>query len=178
MISNSRLNVILSEEISKASSVGLDMYFTYPEVIIGRRKKSYGVCHRSGGFRDGVRCRIEISKYYLSTPNVTEDDIRTVICHEVCHTVKGSAGHDTKWKRAVRKMRRAYSYKDAEYHLSENPYSNHRRGENHVGMNYTHKYTLKCTHCGVIVYRDRMCGIVKNPMMYTHGDCKGMFELV
>lgn len=169
MISETRLNELLVEEITRAKSVGIDLKPINRKVKVANLRSSYGCNQWSKGHKDVIN----ISKYYLDAP---EEEIRTVICHEVCHSVRDSKGHDAKWRYAIRKMRDAYEYLNADYHLCEHPYGNNGRKDlPHTDLAYrpreaadpataTHKaykYKLTCGGCGKEFFYTRMCKVIK-----------------
>ncbi len=174
MITVSRLTEMLSEEIVKAKVNGLDLIPIHPTVKLKNSKTYYGLNCKSRG-----NSQIYISKYYLNAP---EEELRSVICHEVCHSVKGSRGHDAIWRRAVMKMRRNYSYACADYHLNPHPYSTDRSECEHTEMaemaSGTRRinYVMVCTGCGCTINRTRMSDFVKHPENYYCRKCHGKFE--
>lgn len=171
MVTVARLTEMLSEEIVKARVNGLDLIPIYPTVKLKNSKTYYGLnCKSRGG------SQIYISTYYLNAP---EEELRTVICHEVCHSVKGSRGHDVIWRRALMKMRRYYNYACADYHLNPHPYSVDRGGCEHTPMATTPRqinYIMVCIGCGNTINRTRMSDFVKHPENYYCTRCHGRFE--
>lgn len=172
-ISVARLSEILVEEINRAQSIGIELNPIKPEIQIENRVGCYG--SNNGVVRLAL---VYISKYYLHAP---EEELRTVICHEVCHSVKGSRGHDGLWREAVRKMRRAYDYLNSDYHLNPHPYSRNRGAFPHTALSYpkkaskTYRYEIKCDKCGATFQYSRMCRVVALSSKYTHNKCGGHF---
>ncbi len=169
MISEARLNEILLEEINRAKSVGIDLKPINHKIKIANLRSCYGSNHWSEGHKDVIN----ISKYYLEAP---EEEIRTVICHEVCHSTRESNGHDVKWRYAIRKMRSAYNYLNADYHLHEHPYGSDGRSKlPHTNLAYrprktadpaavnhkAYKYKLTCGGCGKEYFYTRMCSVIE-----------------
>ena len=174
MVSQKRLNEMLHEEFNRARyEADLDLEDTdYFEVYISNTKSCYGYNVKKYG-----RHEIHISSNYLNAP---EEEIRTVICHEVCHSVKGSTGHDAVWRRAVKAMRSVYDYMNADYHLNLHPYGDSRRYAEHTTMESVitdYKYTLICTKCGYEFHYKRLTNAIKHPSNYKHTTCGGSLKL-
>ena len=121
------LNNILAQEIRRALSIGLELNKIAPECTMINARSVYGCCR----IKNGVY-RICISKPYVELAPLEE--IRTVIAHEIAHAVKGGCGHKGEWQTAVKKLREAYDYAAADYHLTPNPYSKNRQDYPHTPL--------------------------------------------
>lgn len=178
MVDNNTLNILLKEEIEKALALGLELDTIDPIVGIDRSHSHYGCCKYLKN--EPYKYKIYITKFFLHAPI---DEIRTVIMHEVLHTIKGSRGHDKIWKNAAIKVRKFYDYLGGDYHLCSTPYSQDRRNYPHTQIEEkvdknTAKYQLKCPKCGYIFYKTRMCSMVKKPNNYWHTTCGKNYRLI
>jgi predicted SprT family Zn-dependent metalloprotease len=55
----------------------------------------YGCCHHT-------RKKITLSRYYVISSNISFEEIRNVILHEIAHALAGyAAGHGDEWKKAA-----------------------------------------------------------------------------
>ena len=173
MVTEKRLNEMLAEEIDRAEIGGLEIGEIVPRIAISRKRSAYGTIVKGAS----GRYVIYISKFFLTAP---EEEIRTVICHEVCHAVKGCMAHNEAWARATRVMRKLYHYMNADYHLNPHPYSRGRATCEHTTIERAVKYIIVCSNpkCTCKVTRARMCDLVKNINNYRCGRCKSSLKLV
>lgn len=171
MTTRARLTEMLCEEITRAESIGLKLNPIKEEIQLCNSSRCYG-------YNNGVKrlALIYISKKYLTAP---EEELRSVIAHEVCHSVIGSNGHDAIWRNAVHRMKQVYEYAAAEYHLNEHPYSANRRNVIHTELKISYNYACTCANCGYTIYRKKMCKFVQNPSSYRCGKCNiGKFAVI
>lgn len=178
MVDNNTLNLLLQEEIERAISLGFNLGTIDPIIKIDRSHSHYGCCKhlKNSKYKYGIY----ITKYFLHAPI---EEIRTVIMHEVLHTIIESRGHDSIWKAATKKVRENYNYVAGDYHLCDTPYASNRRNFEHTKIKEKEnheksKYELKCPKCGHIFYRNRMSKIVKNPGNYWHIECGENYRLI
>lgn len=173
MVTNEILNRLLKEEIKKAKDLDLEISDNIcSQVKIDKSRTHYGCCKYLKDLQRGIY----ISKYFLNAP---EEEIRTVIMHEVLHTIKNSKGHDYIWCNAASKVLNAYDYMYGEYHLHSHPYSKDRSNYPHTKLEIgTYKYILKCPKCGQLFQKNKMCKMVKYYDSYYHKVCGKEYKLV
>jgi len=58
-------------------------------LTFNNRKRSFGVC-------DYTNREIQISKFLL--PDMTEDNVRETLMHEIAHAYRPRCGHNSKWR--------------------------------------------------------------------------------
>lgn len=172
MITNERLNKLLIEEIERIKSLNIELEETIPEVKIINRANFYGINKYKIYTKTERVHEIYISKYFLNAP---EEEIRTVIAHEVAHSVVGAIGHKSIWQNAVYKLRKSYDYMNADYHLNLHPYSKERNSYPHTDLErksstttLTKIYKLYCSKCGKEFTYKRKCKAIKYPWRYFH----------
>ena len=175
MVDNITLNNLLKEERERAISLGLELDTVDSKVSIDRSHSHYACCKYLSG--EPYKYRIFISRYYLNAPI---EEIRTVIMHEVLHTIKGSRGHDALWKNAAIMVRKHYNYVAGDYHLCDKPYSRDRRNLEHTQLEKapkqqkntnSYKYELQCVKCGYIFKYKRLSKVVRNCENRYHTRC-------
>ncbi len=174
MVSQNELNTLLHEELERAKRVGLELEWTDEWCYQCKGTSRYGynktIAHQTH--------EIYIAKAYLGA---SLEEIRTVIAHEVAHSVVGSKGHDKKWQDAIELMKSDYNYTNSDYHLNPHPYGNNRRSSEHTPLKReqtTRKYMVKCEKCGHKISRARLCSLIKNPQDFHHINCGGHFVRV
>lgn len=173
MVERTTLNAMLREELERAKKTGLEFRPVSTFILVDNSTSHYGCIHHTRGRSS----QIYISKHYLNAP---VEEIRTVICHEVCHAVKGSDGHDAMWQKAVRKMRSLYDYVNADYHLNAHPYSRSRGKREHTSMERKErvvKYVVICTKCNHTYTRTKRSALIQNAGRYRCGVCNGELKL-
>lgn len=173
MVTNETLNRLLQEEIKKAKDLDLEISDNIcPQVKIDKSRTHYGCCKYLKDLQRGIY----ISKYFLNAP---KEEIRTVIMHEVLHTIKDSRGHDYIWCNAASKVLNAYDYMAGEYHLNPHPYSRNRDKLEHTSLDInSFKYIFKCPKCGKLFGKNRMCKMVKNYDTHYHIACGKEYKLI
>lgn len=122
-----------------------------PEVRINSRaKRRLGCCF----YRDGVYT-IEVSSRLLERPEL----LRQTLAHELLHTCRGCRNHGEQWKAYAQAVNQAFGMKiERLAPLEEGDPQRLRRDEI--------KYALQCQSCGAVLYRARMCKVVKSPWRY------------
>ena len=132
----------------------------YEQISLDNAKSRWGCCKHRGN-----KHFITIAKRLVE--NYSDKEIKTTILHEFLHTEKDCHAHDNNWKRKARKFDK----------LGYNIQRTSNREEPIEQKGY--KYQVKCTYCGRVVNRRRLCTIIQHPDWYRCHICKtGTFERI
>jgi hypothetical protein len=161
------LEKLCQECMEELNAIGIK-YGNIKEFKVNSRAKSrWGLCSKENG-----TYTIEISNDLLAD-NIKDDKVKNVIIHEILHTCDNCMSHTGEWKRLAGIVNDCYAC----YNI--------KRGETEeeVGCIRVHKarkenytYAVICNKCGQVIYKSRMCGIIKYPHEYHHVNCGGHFE--
>lgn len=149
-------------------------YGNIVEIKVNTRAKSrWGQCCTvlNSQYWENKQFSINISDRLLQD-DVTDEACLDTIIHEILHTCKGCMNHGREWKELAELVNDCYAC----YNIKRCTSSSEKGIDNIDNTDKVHKYAVKCTHCGKVWYKDRMCGVVKNPKGYTHkcsDGCKG-----
>lgn len=74
---------------------GVPLYWSFG---FDNGKRRYGICNFA-------KKAITVSKYYVTSPQVTLGDVKNLILHEIAHVLAGpGAAHGPEWKRIARRI--------------------------------------------------------------------------
>ena len=158
------------EMIQQVKDLITEIKFRYPEikwgevrsVVLDNAIKRFGLCC----YRGNDSYEISISRLTFKD----HDQLVNTVIHEMLHTVKGSKGHGTVWKRNAEYMTR----KTGMLIKRTSAASEAIHEEKMKKM----KYKVVCEGCGQIIYRARESDIVKNTCRYRCGKChKSLFTV-
>lgn len=162
--------IMLTESLREdLKNLGIPISDNIEDVTINRRAKSrFGACKVKKKPLGGRTYLLEISEEILECETKL---ISSVIVHELLHTCNGCFNHGKKWKKYC---------KIVEEHLGlslsrTNKYENF--GLEPPAEKEQIKYIVKCTGCGAVFPRKRMCPLVKNPSKYKCGKCGNILYL-
>lgn len=99
--------------------------------------------------------------------------VRNTIIHELIHTVPGGLGynHRGEWKKWAERATEALNCTITQYYNVESAVEEAKEmGLQVSNLDYS-KYVLKCPKCGGLIYKHRMCDMVRFPDKYWHTDC-------
>ena len=152
--------------MDKLDQIGIE-YGNILEVTVNTRAKNrWGQCKKvPGGYT------ININSALLDERNEEAGLINTMF-HELLHSCRNCMNHGAEWKRLANKVYQAYGYNIKRTSSAAD------KGVELETRNITYKYTMKCTCCGQIIQKQRMCDFVKNTWRYQCGICKGKFERI
>lgn len=137
-------------------------------VINPRIRQRFGSCRK---IKKGLQTvyRIELSSRLMEAG---EDEIRTVLFHELLHTCPGCMNHGQRWKKYAEQLneifgleiKRTARYEDLGLEAPES--------------RETVKYRIICTCCGQELTRKRRCSLVENIDRYRCGKCGGVLKIL
>lgn len=110
---------------------------------------------------------ILLSKYVT---NYT--DVRKILVHEFGHFVTPSENHSSCWERRANKI-------GAKWNITCQRLADKEEVKNfneNIGKKQLKRYSVICSGCGQIVYRQKMCDIIKNPSRWKCGGCGSKFK--
>ena len=126
---------------------------------------------------EALRCRevvIILSKYVTD-----EKAIRSVLTHEWGHAVSPKEHHSALWQTRTKRIGSKFGIKDAnrfaEKDCCKNFSENIKQSNVYIAKN---QYAVKCSCCGAIVHRKKMCSLIKDPWMWRCSKCNGTFERI
>lgn len=112
---------------------------------------------------------ILLSKY------VTEpESIRKTLVHEFGHFVTPSEKHSAYWLARANKIGEKWGIKCQRLADADEA----KLFNENVGAKPTKKYSVVCSGCGKIVYRQRNCSIIQYPELWKCGSCGARFKNV
>ena len=117
---------------------------------------------------------ILLSKYVTD-----EKAIRSVLTHEWGHAVSPREHHSALWQTRTNRIGSKFGIKDASRFAEEDYCKNFSENIKQSGVYIAkNQYTVKCTCCGAVVHRKKMCSLIKDPWMWRCGKCHGTFERI
>lgn len=127
--------------------------------INNRFRTTMGMCTYLKGWS---KFKIEINEHFANTADIWE--IRDVIMHEVCHTIKGCRGHSGKWKEVITRVNETFGY------AIEQCVAERCKG---------YKYMIKCAECGGSCFYKNKVRIVREleelgSSNYCCGNCSSL----
>lgn len=125
-------------------------------VSVNFRAKRWGICKLD---RLTGTCSIEISSRLLA-PDTPYKSLLETVLHELCHTIRGGAGHTGAWKRAVTILNQTYGYNIKRVNSAEEKGVDESEDEN------SYRYELQCEKCGQVFRRRKRCPLVEHPERY------------
>ena len=111
---------------------------------------------------------IEISSEILCCD---KRDIETILIHELLHTCNGCFNHGKKWKLYSERVSEELGYKITRTQNYESLGLEKPKEKEEI------KYIVKCSGCGAVFPRKRMCQLVKMPHKYKCGKCGNILYL-
>ena len=159
-----KLNSLLQEAIKEVEAVGITTGEIDPDIELTRTTRVFGKCRLNNNDNTYT---IYISKYFLNNPTA---EIKTVLVHEVLHTVEGCMNHANKWKMLADRMNNHYGYnitRTSKYVLNSEEANQIKR-----------QYTIRCQGCGQTIYRQKKSKLVTKLYLYRCGKCGGKLELI
>lgn len=129
-------------------------------IVNTRANRFFGLCSlRNGQYHISIAAR-------LLKDDVDEMALKTVIIHELLHTIRGCMNHGREWKRWAAKVNYEYGYQVERTAKGYYDKYNVEKPE--------YKYAVRCEKCGVIIGRMRMSDLIANTSKYHHGNgCGG-----
>ena len=161
----------LNEYVKKCMGILDDLSIPYGNVVKFKqnsRAKRWGLCKRvAGGFE------IQINSCFLDERN-DEKGLMNTILHELIHTCDGCFNHGAKWQAYGEKVQNAYGYRISRTSTAE------EKGLSADAISQRlkrAKYTITCSKCGTVFYRERKSDVTEHPDHYRCGACHGMLEV-
>lgn len=124
---------------------------------------TWGICTKKGDIY-----KIRINKTLLESAE-SYKGLKNIIIHEMLHSCPNSMSHTGNWKNLARIVNSKLGYSVSRCS------SNEELGVKINAMEQNSKYACKCDKCGEILYRNRICNLVKYPSHYMHKNCGGTF---
>lgn len=175
-----RLEEVFRECIDEMNAIEIP-FGKITEITVNYRAKSrWGQCCKKFDVYGSVYT-ININ-CDLCHPEASEKGLKETIIHEILHTCPNCMCHTGEWKRLADLVNDCYGYNVKRCNSSEDKgmdafYKQHE--ELAKKRQPTWKYTICCAKCGKIVgRRQRTCGLVKYPMLYTHTTCGGHLKVI
>lgn len=163
-----QLYMVLQNAIEIAKECGLKPGEITSVKVNGRLSRALGRCRQSRDYRG---FHIEINKKVAEKCDYRF--IMQTMLHEVVHTCDGCWNHGEGFKSAARKIMAKYPEYDIQ--RTNNPVKENSAGDSYLR---SYKYLVRCSKCGEVVGKDRMCDFVKYPKLYRHIHCGGTFERI
>ena len=136
---------------------------TEPHVVVNKRAKCrFGLCRKTA---DGFR--IELSDRLLDAPEVS---VRQTLAHELIHTCPGAFDHGELFRSYAVRMNELYGYNISRTSSAGDMGVSDRED--------SARFIIRCTKCGALIYRMRMCGLISNMDQCRCGRCGGSLELI
>lgn len=161
------LNKLVNESINELESIGIKCDFNNIQFKINEKfVRKWGLCHRNpnGSYLISISSRL----FDETCPDIST---KSTIIHEILHTITWGCGHRGEWKRLANVVNAAgYGYN------IKRTSSEEEKGVS--GQEIVYKYACRCKKCGKIIKRNRMSEFIRNPQMYHHNKCNGIFERI
>ncbi len=133
-----------------------------------RTRKRLGACIRNKSAVGRKSFIIEVSASILPCD---DEQICTIIAHELLHTCRGCFDHGKKWKEYARHIELSLGY-----HITRTADSA-ALGLDMAGTEAA-RYTIVCCSCGQRFERRRRCPLVLHTEKYRCGKCGGKLKLL
>jgi predicted RNA-binding Zn-ribbon protein involved in translation (DUF1610 family) len=135
--------------------------------VSSRMTKSFGIC-TSRKLWDGKYCsEIKISNRVLDD-SVPDWSAENVMLHELLHARHPGDHHGGAWAREAKIVSSKLGYDITRTSSCDA-----------LGVEAAKpKYEVRCPKCGKIFTRQRLCGLVQHPSLYTHEGCGVALERV
>ena len=163
------LSILTKECEHNLRNIGIPVGNVTGLTINNRTSKRLGRCSRKGGTVTSSNGKITVEEVFTIEVSAKilhdKEEVLNTIYHELIHTCPSCFNHGEKWQ--------SYGQlAEAKLNLAKpiTRCTSVDRTEEYVSQ---FKYVLKCECCGVEILKDRMCGVVKNPELYTHSKCGG-----
>ena len=105
--------------------------------------------------------------------DISDNACKNTIMHEILHTCEYCFNHGSEWKHIADLVNDCYLF----YNIKRCT-SAEEKGINEEIEKKEPKYILRCTKCGKLFYRDRMCDAVRYPEDCTHKLDGGQLERI
>src|SRR5699024_4635554 len=105
---------------------------------------------------------INISSRLLQD-DISDTACKNTIMHEIIHTCNHCFNHGNEWKHISNIVNDCYSF----YNIKRCT-SPEEKGINENIEKKEAKYILRCTKCGKLFYKNRMCKVIKYHELYQH----------
>lgn len=155
-----KYTINLATELKNA---GIPVSDNIIDVTVNKRaKKRLGCCRQ-------IKDNGKVKKYVIEISHIVtacdEKALKTIIVHELLHTCPGCFNHGKKWKQYSQmaanlmgiQIKRTADYLQLGISIPE------KKEET--------KYFLRCSACGQLYERKRMCPLIKHPERYRCGKC-------
>lgn len=110
---------------------------------------------------------IILSKYVTD-----KEQVRSTLVHEFGHMVTPKEHHSFYWETRANKIGEKWGIECQRLATKEETQS----FLSNIPVKQTKDYTVKCSGCGRLVHRKRMCDIIKHPEFWKCGACGSYFE--
>lgn len=170
------LKKLFNECKSELDAIGIEYGCIESITINTRAKKRWGQCKitLNSTYWENKIFSINISERLLQD-DISDISTKDTIMHEILHTCKGCMNHGEEWKRLADIVNDCYSYYNIKRISSaEEKGINIKEEEKKEEA----KYILRCTKCGKLFYKNRMCEVVRYPMIYNHKTDGGQLERI
>lgn len=139
-----------------------------------RAKKRWGQCKitLNSQYWENRIFSINISERLLHD-DISDNSCKNTIMHEIIHTCEYCFNHGSEWKHIADIVNDCYSF----YNIKRCT-SSEEKGINEEIEKKESKYILRCTKCGKLFYKDRICNAVRYPEDYTHKLDGGQLERI
>lgn len=144
--------------------IGIDASHVRKLKINSRAKTRFGQCELIAEDPDAFDIEISSSLIELAP----EWGIKTVIAHEIIHTLPNCFNHGTEFKKYADKINKAYP----EYNI-ESRSNAEDLGFSTEDLPCKFKHKIVCTKCGLITYRQRSTNFTEHVEQYHCAHCSG-----
>ena len=132
------------------------------------------------GFKNSfefLRCKevvILLSKYIKD-----ETVIRSTLIHEFGHAVTPNEHHSRSWQNRTNKIGEKFGITNHERLANEDSSTEFRNNIKKSGAYVAkNQYTVKCSCCGAVIHRKKMCSLIQHPWMWRCSKCNGTFKRI
>lgn len=152
--------------------LGIKYGYIESVTINTRAKQRWGQCKitLNSQYWENRIFSINISDRLLQD-DVSDIAIKNTIIHEILHTCEGCFNHGTEWKIMADIINTHYK----EYNIKTKTSTEEKGIEEDVTQ---YKYVLRCKKCGKLIYKNRMCDVVRYPQFYHHSFDNGELERI